>query len=224
MGYILVVEDEKMIREIIIKNLRDNGHECLEAEDGIEALRLLKEYQEFKCIIIDVLMPYIDGFSVCKLVRETSQVPIIILSAKSSEQDKVMGYDIGVDDYITKPFSPRILVAKVEAILRRTTIHYQQQTIKAGKIVIVPSAATVYVTGHSVELTHKEYKLLELFMTNQEHVFTREQILKKIWGYEFEGNTRTVDTHIKTLRQKLGEEGKHIVTLIRTGYKFEVRL
>ena len=150
-------------------------------------------------------------------------MPIILLTAKGGEQDKLKGYEYGADDYMTKPFSPKVLLAKVNALLRRSSCG-AAWTLTAGKIAVCPASRTVYLDGEEISLTHKEYELLYFFMTNREMVFTRDQLLNRIWGYDFEGNTRTVDTHIKTLRQKLGGEGKHIVTLIRSGYKFEVKV
>ena len=166
-------------------------------------------------------MPNLDGFSVCKIAREMSNLPIIMLTAKGSEDDKLKGYDLGADDYMTKPFSPKVLLAKANALLRRSSL-LPADTINAGKISLVPASHKVFVNGKEIVLTHKEYELLYFFMVNPEQIFSREQLLNRIWGYDFEGTTRTVDTHIKTLRQKLGDEGKHIVTLIRSGYKFEV--
>ena len=167
------------------------------------------------------MMPNLDGFSVCKVAREMSSLPIIMLTAKGSEDDKLKGYGLGADDYMTKPFSPRILLAKANALLRRSS-SLPADTVNAGKISLIPASHKVFVNGQEILLTHKEYELLSLFMANPGQIFNRGQLLNRIWGYDFEGTTRTVDTHIKTLRQKLGDEGKHIVTLIRSGYKFEV--
>ena len=172
-------------------------------------------------MILDIMMPNLDGFSVCKIAREMSNLPIIMLTAKGSEDDKLKGYDLGADDYMTKPFSPKVLLAKANALLRRSSL-LPADTINAGKVSLVPASHKVFVNGKEIVLTHKEYELLYFFMVNPEQIFSREQLLNRIWGYDFEGTTRTVDTHIKTLRQKLGDEGKHIVTLIRSGYKFEV--
>ena len=169
------------------------------------------------------MMPHLDVYSVCKMAREMSNLPIIMLTAKGSEDDKLKGYDLGADDYMTKPFSPKVLLAKANALLRRSSV-LPGETINAGKISVIPASHKVFVNGQEVALTHKEYELLHFFMVNPSQIFSREQLLNRIWGYDFEGTTRTVDTHIKTLRQKLGDEGKHIVTLIRSGYKFEVKL
>lgn len=206
--------------DIIVAYMKRGGHTCFTADDGVEALLLLKN-NPMEIMILDLMMPHLDGFSVCKLVREMSAIPIVILTAKGGEEDKLKGYAYGADDYMTKPFSPRVLLAKVNALLRRFSVN-APVFVTAGKITIVPSAHDVYVDGQEITLTHKEYELLSFFMNNPNQIFSREQLLNRIWGYDYEGNTRTVDTHVKTLRQKLGSEGKQIVTLIRSGYKFEV--
>ncbi len=218
MANILVVEDEKNMQDIIIEYLQRGGHTCFAADDGVDALLLLKN-NPMDLMILDVMMPHLDGFSVCRVAREMSSLPIIMLTAKSDEEDKLKGYDYGADDYMTKPF--RVLLAKANALLRRFSVN-PAETLSAGKITILPAAHKVYLDGKEIALTHKEYELLNFFMANAEQIFSREQLLNRIWGYDFDGGTRTVDTHIKTLRQKLGSEGKHIVTLIRSGYKFEV--
>lgn len=220
MADILIVEDEKKMQDIIAEYMRKGGHTCFTADDGIEALLILKS-NPMDLMILDIMMPHIDGFTVCKMAREMSNMPIIILTAKSDEEDKLKGYEYGADDYMTKPFSPKILLAKANALLRRISVT-PKDTISAGKITISPAAHKVFLDGTEITLTHKEYELLYFFVSNPGQVFSREQLLNRIWGYDFEGNTRTVDTHIKTLRQKLGSEGKSIVTLIRSGYKFEV--
>ena len=220
MANILIVEDEKNMQEIIAECARKDGHTCFTADDGIDALMILKN-NPMDLMILDIMMPHLDGFSVCKMARELSSLPIIMLTAKSDEEDKLKGYEYGADDYMTKPFSPKILIAKANVLLRRTSVA-PAGTLSAGKITINPAAHKVFSDGMEITLTHKEYELLHFFMSNPEQIFSREQLLNRIWGYDFEGNTRTVDTHIKTLRQKLGSEGKSIVTLIRSGYKFEV--
>ncbi len=225
MANILIVEDEKNMQEIISEYMHRGGHTCFTADDGVDAMMLLKN-NPMDLMILDILMPHLDGFSVCKMAREMSSMPIIMLTAKSDEEDKLRGYEYGADDYMTKPFSPKILLAKANALLRRTSIDTVSDTLRktlsVGKITISPAAHKVFLDGTEITLTHKEYELLYFFLSNPEQVFSREQLLNRIWGYDFEGNTRTVDTHIKTLRQKLGSEGKSIVTLIRSGYKFEV--
>ncbi len=220
MANILIVEDEKNMQDIIAEYMQRGGHTCFTAGDGIDALMILKN-NPMDLMILDIMMPNLDGFSVCKVAREMSNFPIIMLTAKGSEEDKLKGYDLGADDYMTKPFSPKVLLAKANALLRRSSV-LPADAINAGKISVIPASHKVFVNGKEIVLTHKEYELLHFFMANPGQIFSREQLLNRIWGYDFEGTTRTVDTHIKTLRQKLGDEGKHIVTLIRSGYKFEV--
>ena len=223
MANILIVEDEKNMQEIITEYMRRGGHTCYTADDGVDALMVLKN-NPMDLMILDIMMPLLDGFSVCKMAREMSNIPIIMLTAKGGEDDKLKGYDLGADDYMTKPFSPKVLLAKTNALLRRTSAGPTDtvNTVNGGKISIIPASHKVFLDGQAITLTYKEYELLHFLMSNPGHIFTREQLLNRIWGYDFEGTTRTVDTHIKTLRQKLGNEGRHIVTLIRSGYKFEV--
>ena len=223
MANILIVEDEKNMQEIIAEYMRRGGHACYTADDGVDALMVLKN-NPMDLMILDLMMPLLDGFSVCKMAREISNIPIIMLTAKGSEDDKLKGYALGADDYMTKPFSPKVLLAKTNVLLRRTSASPADtvNTVKGGKISIIPASHKVFLDGQEITLTHKEYELLYFLMSNPGQIFNREQLLNRIWGYDFEGMTRTVDTHIKTLRQKLGNEGRHIVTLIRSGYKFEV--
>ena len=210
MANLLIVEDEKNIQEIIAEYMRRGGHTCFMADDGIDALMLLKS-NPMDLMILDLMMPNLDGFAVCKMAREMSDLPIIILTAKGSEDDKLKGYHLGADDYMTKPFSPKVLLAKANALLRRSSAMLTDaDAMTAGRISLIPASQKVFADGQ------------EIFMANPGQIFSRDQLLNRIWGYEFEGTTRTVDTHIKTLRQKLGGEGRHIVTLIRSGYKFEV--
>ena len=226
MANILIVEDEKNMQEIIVEYMRRGGHTCFTADDGMDALLLLKN-NSMDLMVLDIMMPYLDGFSVCRMAREMSNLPIIMLTAKSGEDDKLKGYDLGADDYMTKPFSPKVLLAKTNALLRRTsaiptdTVNIVN-TVDGGKISIIPASHKVFLDGQEITLTYKEYELLYFLMSNPGQIFTREQLLNRIWGYDFAGTTRTVDTHIKTLRQKLGDESRNIVTLIRSGYKFEV--
>lgn len=220
MANILIVEDDKNMQAIIAEYMRKGGHTCFVANDGVDALMLLKN-SPMDLMILDIMMPHLDGFSVCKMAREMSNLPIVMLTAKSSEDDKLKGYDLGADDYMTKPFSPKVLLAKTNALLRRSSAA-PADTISVGKISITPASHKVFLDGQEITLTHKEYELLYFFVSNPGQIFSREQLLNRIWGYDFEGTTRTVDTHIKTLRQKLGDESKYIVTLIRSGYKFEV--
>ena len=220
MANILIVEDEAAMGEIIADYMRNGGHACLSAGDGVEAMDILRS-APVDLMILDVMMPRLDGFSVCKMAREASNMPIIMLTARGEEDDKLRGYGCGADDYMTKPFSPRVLLAKVNALLRRSAAA-DVESVSAGEILLQPRSRRVCLRGGEIALTHKEYELLALLMAHPGQVFSREQLLSRIWGYDFEGTTRTVDTHIKTLRQKLGDEGGRIVTLIRSGYKFEV--
>lgn len=220
MASILIVEDEQAMQDIIADYMRKGGHRCFTAGDGLDALVMLKEHP-MDLLILDVMIPHLDGFSVCRMAREISDMPVIILTARGAEDDKLTGYGCGADDYMTKPFSPRVLLAKANALLRRAS-RLSAGAVNAGKIMLWPNARRVDLDGQEVVLTHKEYELLSFLMANPGQIFSREQLLNRVWGYDFEGTTRTVDTHIKTLRQKLGDEGRHIVTLIRSGYKFEV--
>lgn len=220
MANILIVEDEKSMQNIIAEYLQKGGYTCLTADDGVDALMILKS-TPVDIMILDIMMPHLDGFAVCRMAREMSSIPIIMLTAKSGEEDKLKGYEYGADDYMTKPFSPKVLLAKINALMRRTS-YGTPDSLNAGIITVILASHKVFADGQEITLTHKEYELLSLFMANPGQVFTREQLLNRIWGYDFEGTTRTVDTHIKTLRQKLGNGGKYIVTLIRSGYKFEV--
>ncbi|HBF6693395.1 response regulator transcription factor [Clostridioides difficile] len=222
MAKILIVEDEKRMQSIIVEYMQKGGYTCITADDGVEALTILKS-NNIDLMILDIMMPYLDGFSVCRVSREMTNIPIIILTAKGEEEDKLKGYEYGADDYITKPFSPKVLLAKVNALLRKYTTDIPKNSLSLGKIFIMVASRQVYVEDKLIDLTYKEFELLRLFMENPNQVFSREKLLNCIWGYDFEGNTRTVDTHIKTLRKKLGSEGHHIVTLIRSGYKFEVK-
>ncbi len=219
MATILVAEDEKNIRDIIAEYMRKGGHRCLTADDGVDALAILKS-QSVDALILDVIMPHLDGLSVCRIARERGNMPIVILTAKSEEEDKLKGYAYGADDYMTKPFSPRVLLAKVNALLRRASFS-PGEVLGAGKIALNPGSRQAFVDGQEISLTHTEFEMLRLFMENPGRTFTRDQLLDQIWGYDFAGTTRTVDVHMKNLRQKLGSEGKHLVTLIRSGYKFE---
>lgn len=221
MAIILIAEDEKDMQDIIVEYIKRGGHSCITADDGIDAVTILKN-NPVDLAVLDITMPHLDGFSVCKIAREMYNLPIVFLTAKENEEDKLKGYEYGADDYITKPFSPKVLLAKVNALLRRSLPGTPQDSLVVGNLVLLPSSRSVTIAGNDIDLTYKEFELLRFFMQNKNQVFSREQLLNRIWGYDFEGNTRTVDTHIKTLRQKLGAEGHYIVTLIRSGYKFEV--
>ncbi|MGL9727952.1 response regulator transcription factor [Enterococcus sp. DIV0756] len=222
MATILIAEDEKKIQRIIADYAKKAGHFVLVANDGTEALIILKNYS-VDLLILDIMMPSIDGYEVCKQARKISELPIIFLTAKSAEADKLQGYQLGADDYVTKPFSPNVLMAKVQALLKRIGKNQANETLlRVGQIVLDKKFREVTINDTIIKLTHTEYELLLLFMQNPKQVFSREQLLNCIWGYDFEGTTRTVDVHVKNLRQKLGGEGQAIVTLIRSGYKLEV--
>ncbi len=216
---ILVVDDEERMRKLVRDFLVRDGFRVVEAGDGEEALDLFYEQKDIALIILDVMMPKVDGWEVCRRVRETSRVPIIMLTARGEEQDELLGFDLGVDEYITKPFSPKILTARVEAILRRTSA-VQEEKKSFGGIVLDKTAHEVFVDGRPVELSFKEFELLQYFMENVGIALSREKILNNVWNYDYFGDARTIDTHVKKLRSKLGEKGDYIRTIWGMGYKF----
>ena len=216
---ILVVDDESRMRKLVRDFLVRQDYEVLEAGDGEEALDIFYREKDIALLILDVMMPKMNGWEVCREVRENSKVPIIMLTAKSDESDELMGFDLGVDEYISKPFSPKILVARVEAILRRTNqIGESSQIKKAGLIVLDKTAHEVTIDGKRVELSFKEFELLEYFMDNQGIALSRERILNSVWNYDYFGDARTIDTHVKKLRSKLGKQGEYIKTVWGMGY------
>lgn len=220
---ILVVDDESRMRKLVRDFLVRQDFDVIEAGDGEEALDLFYKDKSIALIILDVMMPKMNGWEVCREVRETSKVPIIMLTAKSEESDELMGFDLGVDEYIAKPFSPKILVARVEAILRRTNkLGDASEVKKAGAIVLDKTAHEVKLDGKTIDLSFKEFELLDYFLDNQGIALSREQILNSVWNYDYFGDARTVDTHVKKLRSKLGEHGDYIKTVWGMGYKFEV--
>lgn len=220
---ILVVDDESRMRKLVRDFLVRENYEVLEAADGEQALDLFYTDKAISLIILDVMMPKMNGWEVCREIRETSKVPIIMLTAKSDESDELMGFDLGVDEYISKPFSPKILVARVEAILRRTSkLTDAPEVKKAGEIVLDKTAHEVRIADQPVELSFKEFELLDYFMDNQGIALSRERILNSVWNYDYFGDARTIDTHVKKLRSKLGEYGDYIKTVWGMGYKFEV--
>ena len=220
---ILVVDDESRMRKLVRDFLVRQDFEVLEAGDGEEALDLFYQDKSIALIILDVMMPKMNGWEVCKEVRESSKVPIIMLTAKSDESDELMGFDLGVDEYISKPFSPKILVARVEAILRRTNkLGGASEVKKAGAIVLDKTAHEVKIDGKQIDLSFKEFELLDYFLDNQGIALSRERILNSVWNYDYFGDARTIDTHVKKLRSKLGEYGDYIKTVWGMGYKFEV--
>ena len=219
---ILVVDDESRMRKLVRDFLVKQNYEVLEAGDGSEALDIFFENQDIALIILDVMMPKMDGWKVCKEIREFSKVPIIMLTAKSDEKDELLGFELGVDEYISKPFSPKILVARVEALLRRSGNISTNDIVNIGGIEINKSAHIVTVDGERVELSFKEFELLSYFVENVGIALSREKILNNVWNYDYFGDARTIDTHVKKLRSKLGDKGDYIKTIWGMGYKFEV--
>ena len=219
---ILVVDDESRMRKLVKDFLTKKGFAVIEAGDGEEAVDKFFEVKDIALIILDVMMPKMDGWQVCREIRQYSKVPIIMLTAKSDEKDELQGFDLGVDEYITKPFSPKILVARVEAILRRSNVLAADDTMEAGGIELNKAAHEVLIDGKSVELSYKEFELLAYFMSNQGVALSRERILNNVWNYDYFGDARTIDTHVKKLRNKLGAKGEYIKTIWGMGYKFEV--
>lgn len=218
---ILVVDDEARMRKLVRDFLVRNGYEVVEAEDGSQALDIFFEQKDIALVILDVMMPKMDGFTVCKEIREYSQVPVIMLTAKGEERDELQGFQLGVDEYISKPFSPKILVARVEAILRRVRQLDTEDNLEAGGIVIDKTAHSVTIDGISIELSYKEFELLSYFLENKGIALSREKILNNVWDYDYFGDARTIDTHVKKLRSKMGPKGDLIKTIWGMGYKFE---
>ena len=226
---ILVVDDEVRIRSIIKKYAEFEGHTVTEAGDGMEAVRLCRS-NEFDIIIMDIMMPELDGFSACREIRKFSQTPIIMLSARGEEYDKINGFSLGIDDYVVKPFSPKELMLRIDAVLKRTTrkpsgpadTKNQIVEIGGGGLRVDFTARIVYIDGKRVDMSPKEYDLLFYLVKNKNIALSRDKLLSDIWGYDFFGDDRTIDTHIKMLRNNLGKYRKFIVTLRGLGYKFEV--
>ena len=219
---IVVVDDESRMRKLVKDFLEKQNFDVLEAGDGSEALDIFFEHQDIALIILDVMMPKMDGWQVCREVRGYSKVPIIMLTARSDERDELQGFELGVDEYISKPFSPKILVARVEAILRRTNQVSDEEALEYGGIAIDKAAHVVTIDGNPVDLSYKEFELLSYFMENKGIALSREKILNSVWNYDYFGDARTIDTHVKKLRSKLGEKGELIKTVWGMGYKFEV--
>ncbi len=219
---ILVVDDESRMRKLVKDFLTRAGYQVLEAGDGMEAMDLFYEDKDIALIILDVMMPKMDGWQVCREVREHSKVPIIMLTARSEERDELQGFELGVDEYISKPFSPKILVARVGAILRRTNGTDMSDTLDAGGIKIDKAAHSVMIDDKPIDLSYKEFELLTYFVENQGIALSREKILNNVWNYDYFGDARTIDTHVKKLRSKLGDKGEYIKTIWGMGYKFEV--
>lgn len=219
---ILVVDDESRMRKLVKDFLTKNNYEVLEAEDGAQALDVFFQEKDVSLILLDVMMPKMDGYQVCKEIREYSKVPIIMLTAKADEQDELKGFQYGVDEYITKPFSPKILVARVEAVLRRAGSGTSEELLQVGQITIDKTAHIVTIGEKQVDLSYKEFELLTYFLENKGIALSREKILDHVWNYDYFGDARTIDTHVKKLRSKMGEQGNCIKTIWGMGYKFEV--
>lgn len=221
---ILIVEDEEILREVVKDYLLNEGYNVLEAVDGSEALALFEEH-EIHLIILDIMLPEVDGWSVCRRIRKTSTIPIIMLTARVDEDDTLLGFELGADDYVTKPCSPPILLARVKRLIEsRYTVSEkvskEASLVSNGIHVHIPSRQ-VTIEGKDISLTHTEFEILTYLMQNEGIIITREQLITKIWGYEFAGDDRTVNSHIRNLRHKLGDKANRIVTVIRAGYKFE---
>ncbi len=218
---ILVVDDESRMRKLLKDFLTKSNFNVIEAADGEEAIDIFFDVKDIDLIILDVMMPKMDGYEVCRTIRKYSQIPIIMLTAKGEERDELQGFDLGVDEYVTKPFSPKVLVARVEAILRRSR-QGQSDIVEAGGIKMDKAAHQVFIDGKPIELSFKEFELLAYFLDNQGIALSREKILNNVWNYDYFGDARTIDTHVKKLRSKMGDKGDYIKTIWGMGYKFEV--
>ena len=219
---VLVVDDESRMRKLVKDFLTREGYAVLEAGDGMEAMDIFYEDKEIALVILDVMMPKMDGWEVCREIRKNSKVPIIMLTARGDERDELLGFELGVDEYISKPFSPKILVARVEAILRRTGQSNPDEILSAGGIVIDKAAHQATVDDKPMDLSFKEFELLTYFLENEGIALSREKILNSVWNYDYFGDARTIDTHVKKLRSKMGDKGEYIKTVWGMGYKFEV--
>lgn len=219
---ILVVDDESRMRKLVRDFLVKKDYIVIEAEDGQQAVDMFFEDKDISLIICDVMMPKMDGWEVVKEIRTYSNIPIIMLTAKGEERDELNGFDLGVDEYITKPFSPKILVARVDALLRRSNLISEEEKIEVGGIILDKAAHIVTIDGKGIDLSFKEFELLSYFLENQSIALSREKILNHVWNYDYFGDARTIDTHVKKLRSKMGEKGDYIKTIWGMGYKFEV--
>ncbi len=219
---ILVVDDESRMRKLVKDFLVKQGYTVLEAGDGSEALDIFYENQDIALLILDIMMPKVDGWQVCREVRASSKIPIIMLTARGDERDELQGFELGVDEYIAKPFSPKILVARVEAILRRTNRGAESETLECGGIVIDKAAHVVTIDEKTIDLSYKEFELLTYFVENRGIALSREKILNSVWNYDYFGDARTIDTHVKKLRSKMGEKGELIKTVWGMGYKLDI--
>lgn len=218
---ILVVDDEKRMRKLVRDFLEKEGFCVVEAEDGQEAVETFYAQKDIALILLDVMMPRMDGWQTCREIRKESKVPIIMLTARSDERDELQGFQLGVDEYISKPFSPKILVARVEAILRRTQGLGREHILTIDGIEVDKDAHVVEIDGQTIDLSYKEFELLVYFMENKGMALSREKILNNVWNYDYFGDARTIDTHVKKLRSKMGEKGERIKTIWGIGYKFE---
>lgn len=218
---ILMVDDESRMRKLVKDFLTKDGYEVLEAGDGQEAMEIFYDNKDISLVILDVMMPKMDGWEVCREIRKNSKVPIIMLTAKSDEQSELQGFDCGADEYISKPFSPKILTARVDAIVRRAYSMDSSEVIDINGIVIDKAAHTVKIDGSEIDLSYKEFELLTYFVENKGLALSREKILNNVWNYDYFGDARTIDTHVKKLRKKMGEKGDCIRTIWGMGYKFE---
>ena len=218
---ILVVDDESRMRKLVRDFLERQNYFVIEAVDGQEAVEIFYENKDIALIILDVMMPRMDGWQTCREIRKESKVPIIMLTARGDERDELQGFELGVDEYISKPFSPKILVARVSAILRRTNAIVEGNTLRVDGIEIDKDAHIVKIEGNVIDLSFKEFELLTYFIENQGIALSREKILNNVWNYDYFGDARTIDTHVKKLRSKMGEKGEFIKTIWGMGYKFE---
>ena len=219
---IMVVDDETRMRKLLRDFLVKEGFQVIEAEDGAKAIDIFFENKDIDLVLLDVMMPNMDGWEVTKWIRQYSKVPIIMLTAKSEERDELKGFELGVDEYVTKPFSPKILMARVNALLRRTGTVSSGDVIEVGGIVLNKSAHSVTIDGNPIDLSFKEFELLAFFLDNQGIALSREKILNFVWDYDYFGDVRTIDTHVKKLRSKMGEKGNYIKTVWGMGYKFDL--
>lgn len=219
---VLVVDDESRMRKLVGDFLTKAGYEVIEAENGEEAVDIFYEKKDISLIILDVMMPKMDGWETCKMIRKNSKVPIIMLTAKGEEKDELQGFEVGADEYISKPFSPKILTARVDALIRRAYGLDTSDIVDIGGIIIDKAAHTVKIDNEEIELSFKEFELLTYFVENKGLALSREKILNNVWNYDYFGDARTIDTHVKKLRKKLGEKGDYIKTIWGMGYKFDI--
>ncbi|MED3319409.1 response regulator transcription factor [Bacillus wiedmannii] len=223
MKKVLIIEDEKIIREAVAKYFLNDGYEVATAEDGQIGLEMFAAHEDISLIILDIMLPVMDGWSVCRRIRKNSTVPIILLTARSDEDDTLLGFELGADDYVTKPFKPSILLARANRLFKESNQIVQfQDCIDLCDIRLDKSARTVSINGQKLEFTHTEYEILLSLMQHKGQVLTREQLITNIWGYDYDGDDKTLTAHMRNVRVKLGEKARHITTVVRTGYKFEL--